>query len=191
MLAKLIATEGVREIHRPGNAVGVMAIHGGLEEGTDKIAIAVADLSGASLYTVIQPDNLRWHVPSTLFDPAASPALSAFVESVATVISIHGYGDPAFESTALLGGSNRGLASAIHQEFAAHDLKSVADLDTIPTRLRGVHPANPVNLPRHGGVQIELPMDLRRGTAFNDVVAALVTVIGASAADLSGPFLAG
>jgi phage replication-related protein YjqB (UPF0714/DUF867 family) len=33
----------------------------------------------------------------------------------------------------------------------------VDQLDDIPTDLRGVHRRNPVNLPRGGGVQLELP----------------------------------
>ena len=32
----------------------------------------------------------------------------------------------------------------------------------MPPELRGVHPANPVNRPRLGGVQIELPPRIRR-----------------------------
>ena len=38
---------------------------------------------------------------------------------------------------------------------------SSTDIDSIPRQLRGLHPANPVNLPRDGGVQIELPPRVR------------------------------
>ena len=37
----------------------------------------------------------------------------------------------------------------------------MTELDDIPRELRGLHPANPVNLPRHGGVQLELPPRVR------------------------------
>jgi phage replication-related protein YjqB (UPF0714/DUF867 family) len=37
----------------------------------------------------------------------------------------------------------------------------VTDLDAIPTELRGLHPANPVNLPAGGGAQLELPPRVR------------------------------
>ena len=37
----------------------------------------------------------------------------------------------------------------------------VCDLDAIPRELRGLHPDNPVNLPRDRGVQIELPPRVR------------------------------
>ena len=35
------------------------------------------------------------------------------------------------------------------------------DLSAIPRALRGMHPDNPVNRPRHGGVQLELPPRVR------------------------------
>ena len=37
----------------------------------------------------------------------------------------------------------------------------VDDLEEIPRGLRGLHDANPVNLPRDGGVQLELPPTIR------------------------------
>ena len=40
----------------------------------------------------------------------------------------------------------------------------VDDLDEIPKAVRGIHPRNPVNLPPGGGVQLELPPRVRRGT---------------------------
>jgi phage replication-related protein YjqB (UPF0714/DUF867 family) len=41
------------------------------------------------------------------------------------------------------------------------DYEIVTELDRIPKDLRGLHPDNPVNLPRHQGVQIELPPRIR------------------------------
>ena len=35
------------------------------------------------------------------------------------------------------------------------------DVDAMPSELRGLHARNPVNLPRHQGVQIELPPRVR------------------------------
>jgi phage replication-related protein YjqB (UPF0714/DUF867 family) len=35
------------------------------------------------------------------------------------------------------------------------------DIEQIPKELRGLHPANPVNVPRLGGVQLELPPRVR------------------------------
>ena len=58
-----------------GSSFGFLALHGGLEAGTAEIAQAAAVASNASIYAVVQPDDLRWHVPSHAFDPAQSDAL--------------------------------------------------------------------------------------------------------------------
>ncbi|MCB0956399.1 MAG: hypothetical protein KDB12_09615, partial [Ilumatobacter sp.] len=44
---------------------------------------------------------------------------------------------------------------------ALPDYTIETDMEAIPTELRGLHAANPVNLPRHRGVQIELPPRVR------------------------------
>ncbi len=186
MFADLIATPGVEEVHRDGAAVGVMAIHGGIEAGTGSIAHAVIEATGAALYAVVQPQTLRWHVPSIRFDPAHSKRLRRFLDSVETAISLHGYGEPGFEATALLGGNNRALAWAIHGELAARGIAAIADLNGIPARLRGVHRLNPVNRPPLAGTQIELPMELREGRPMEAVIDALVVSVENAIAHLSG-----
>ncbi len=50
----------------------------------------------------------------------------------------------------------------------------VDDLEVMPPELRGVHPANPVNRPRLGGVQIELPPRIRREPDVSQLIDALV-----------------
>jgi len=177
VFAELLASEGVRETHHRGGPIGVMALHGGLEEGTDEIAAAVAGATGASLYAVVQPASLWWHVPSIRYDPAASPALTAFLGSIETSISLHGFGQPGLEGVALLGGRNRSLASQMRRHMAAHGVPAIADLGAIPRRLRGVHRRNPVNRPPRTGVQIELPMELRAGRPLEKVTAALVACV--------------
>jgi phage replication-related protein YjqB (UPF0714/DUF867 family) len=44
------------------------------------------------------------------------------------------------------------------------DYRVVDELEAIPPELRGVHRANPVNLPPGGGVQLELPPRTRSRT---------------------------
>lgn len=129
------------------------------------------------MYTVIQPQTLWWHIPSIRYDPAESPALAEFLESVDCVVSLHGYGEPGFEATALLGGNNREFAVVIGAELRARGLDAVADLKTIPKRLRGTHRLNPVNLPPRAGVQVELPMALREGRPKQLVIEALGAAI--------------
>src|SRR4051812_9395471 len=76
--AQLLAEPGVEEEAVLSGRFGFMAFHGGsLEVGTDQIASAAAEASGASLYVVRQPAELRWHLPSREVDPAASADLRA------------------------------------------------------------------------------------------------------------------
>jgi phage replication-related protein YjqB (UPF0714/DUF867 family) len=166
--AELLAHDGVEEELILGSRFGIMAFHGGsLEEGTDVIGAAVASQAGASLYAVRQPVGLRWHLPSVEVTPADSPALAAFVDHVDVAVAIHGYFRDGQFTTLLLGGRNRGLAAHVGAHLRSAmppDYVVVDDIDTIPVELRGVHRSNPVNLPRLGGVQLELPPRTRSRT---------------------------
>src|SRR5256714_5758808 len=163
VLDELLASPGVAERLVTRSRFGFCALHGGLEQGTVEIAEAAAAASGASLYAVVQPDNLRWHVPSHRYDPTCSDALRAFVAHVDVVISVHGFGgvrdaDDRW-TTALLGGTNRELAADLARALTESlpQYRWIADLDSMPRHLRGLHPANPVNRVAQGGVQLELP----------------------------------
>jgi phage replication-related protein YjqB (UPF0714/DUF867 family) len=165
--AELLDHDGVEEDLVLRSSFGLMAFHGGsLEEGTDVIAAAVAEQSGASLYAVRQPVGLRWHLPSVEIGPADSPALGEFVDHVDVAVAIHGYGRDGMWTSLLLGGRHRALAAHVgaHLRAAMPGYEVVDDLERIPSDLRGVHRANPVNLPRDGGVQLELPPRTRSRT---------------------------
>ncbi len=159
--AELLAHDGVQEDLELRSSFGFMAFHGGnLEEGTDVMAAAAAEAAGASLYAVRQPAGLRWHIPSVEVIPDESPALAAFLEHVDVAVALHGFGREGLWTTLLLGGQNRVLAHHMAGHLRATLPGSyvvVDELDEIPRDLRGVHPRNPVNRPRSGGVQIELP----------------------------------
>jgi phage replication-related protein YjqB (UPF0714/DUF867 family) len=166
-LAGLLATPGVQERCALRSRFGFLALHGGLEQATAELASEAAERAGASLYAVVQPPDLRWHVPSMRFDPADSAALSGFLDHVDLVVSLHGYGGLRTSddrwTTVLVGGANRALAAdlAACLRAALPHYTWLDDLDRIPPRLAGVHPANPVNRPRGGGVQLELPPRVR------------------------------
>jgi phage replication-related protein YjqB (UPF0714/DUF867 family) len=168
MLGELLAHPGVEELCELRSRFGLLAFHGGsLEQGTDAIAVAAADRAGASLYVVRQPPDLRWHIPSSAFDPAESPKLAAFVDHVEVAVAVHGYGRVGMWTTLLLGGRNRALARRLGTALRTHlgDGFTIADeLPDIPDGLRGQHPRNPVNLPSGQGVQLELPPRVRSGT---------------------------
>jgi phage replication-related protein YjqB (UPF0714/DUF867 family) len=164
MFAELLRQPGVEEVLELRSRFGFLAFHGGsLEEKTDVIAAQAATSASASLYAVIQPADLRWHVPSAEVDPAASPALTSFLDHVDVAIALHGYGRNGWWTTLLAGGSNRLLAAQLraHLAIALPGYEVVDDLDAIPPELRGLHPDNPVNRVRHGGVQLELPPRVR------------------------------
>lgn len=165
--AELLATPGVDEVCELRGRFGFMAYHGGaLEEMTDVIARAAADASGASYYGVHQPRGMEWHIPSTQVSPDASERLAAFVEHVDVVITVHGYGRRGYFTTLLLGGQHRELAehlaTSLRPRLPVYEIAT--DLERIPTELRGLHPKNPVNLPRDRGVQLELPPRVRGTT---------------------------
>jgi phage replication-related protein YjqB (UPF0714/DUF867 family) len=157
--AELLAHPDVEEESRLGGPLGFMAFHGGLEEGTAEIAEAAAAAAGASLYVVRQPPDLRWHVPSHSVDPAASEPLRQWLAHVQAAIALHGYGRIRQPGRVLLGGRNRALAARLADSLRDRlpHLTVVTDVDDIPAELRGLHPDNPVNRPRHAGVQVELP----------------------------------
>lgn len=177
MLDALLREPGVVEHYTLRSRVGFMAIHGGsLERGTAEIATEAAGAAGASLYTVVQPEGLRWHIPSTRFDPAASPRLASFLDHVEVLISVHGYGRVDLRYSLLVGGGGRELAAALAVRLrAALPRYEVVDaLPGIPDGMRGLHPANPVNRARGSGVQLELPPSVR--TMAGDR-AALITAL--------------
>ncbi len=162
--AELLTMDGVREVCELRGRLGFMAYHGGsLEEQTDVIASLAAQRSGASYYAVLQPEAVQLHIPSHKVSPDSSVQLKSFIDHVDTVITIHGFGRRDHFTSLLLGGQNRDLAGHVarHLEPRLPDYTIVTDLDQIPKDLRGLHPANPVNLPPQQGVQIELPPRIR------------------------------
>jgi phage replication-related protein YjqB (UPF0714/DUF867 family) len=172
VFAELLAHPGVEEVCELRSRFGLMAFHGGnLEVGTDVIAEQVAEQSGASLYAVRQPSDLRWHIPSTAVQPSESAALARFFDHVDVVVAVHGYGREGFWTTLLLGGRNRPLAThlaaALRAAIEPQGYVVIDALDDIPAPLRGVHRSNPVNLPRGGGVQLELPPRIRGTTPLS------------------------
>lgn len=164
MFDELLAHPGVEEDVVLRSRFGFMAFHGGsLEEMTDAIAVAAAERADASVYVVRQPHDFQWHIPSIKVDPVHSAALRSFLDHVDVTIAVHGYGRQDMWTTILLGGGNRELAGSLGTRLAEAlpEYEIRHDIDEIPIALRGLHPDNPVNLPRGGGVQLELPPRVR------------------------------
>lgn len=160
----LLEKPDVTEVLELRSRFGFMAFHGGwLEQVTDDVAITAAERSDASVYAVLQGFDDQWHIPSHQVDPAQSERLAAFLDHVDVAVAVHGFGRPTLLRSVLLGGRNRELAEhvAVHLIPRLHHYEFLMDLDEMPRALRGQHRLNPVNLPRHGGVQIELPPRIR------------------------------
>jgi len=169
-LTDLLALPGVSEEGTLRSRFGFMAIHGGdLEAMTDVIASAAAERAGASYYGVLYPTDLHRHLPSTAYRPDESSTLRSFVEHVAVVVSIHGYGRDGSWMSLLLGGRNREVAATLGDELADRlpEYQMVTDLAEIPAELRGSSAHNPVNLPPEHGVQLELPPRVRGISPFS------------------------
>jgi phage replication-related protein YjqB (UPF0714/DUF867 family) len=196
-LSELLADPNIVESSTLSSRFGFLAIHGGgLEQMTDVIADRAARASGASLYTVRHPDRYPHHLSSRLYRPAESEQLAAFLDHVDTVISLHGYGRIGRSTQLLAGGGNRDLAAQLAHHLTVPGHHLITDLEAIPRELRGLHPDNPVNLPRNGGVQLELPSRVR-GTSprsglpdadgITPMTAALIDGLSATARAWSHP----
>lgn len=189
MFKELLTSPGVAEVVELRSTFGFMAFHGGsLERMTDVVARQAAAAAGASVYAVVQPPDLRWHIPSHIVGAQASPALSSFLDHVEVAVALHGYGRAGCWHKVLLGGSNRGLAAhlASHLAPALPHMEVVADMAAIPRTLQGMHPTNPVNMTAAGGVQVELPPRVRGLTPHRYPVEPLVEALAAAAASYSG-----
>lgn len=142
-----------------GLPLGFLALHGGIEPGTEGIALAAARATGASAYVVTQPRSLGWHISSHHIDPGHVPRLAEFLAHVDLVVSVHGYFRPEQADAILVGGGRRDVAHDLAARLRAvvDEMPVVDDLPAIPRSMRGVDPRNPVNRARQGGVQLELP----------------------------------
>jgi phage replication-related protein YjqB (UPF0714/DUF867 family) len=161
-LTELLADPGVIEESSLRSRFGFLAIHGGgLEQMTDVIAERAADAAGASVYTLRHPDHYPHHLPSALYHAEDSEQLSAFLDHVEVVVSLHGYGRIGRSTQLLAGGRNRDLAEHLARHVDVPGYQVVTDLDAIPRELRGMHPDNPVNRVRGGGTQLELTPRVR------------------------------
>ena len=182
LFADLLAEPGVEEVVELRSPFGFMAFHGGsLERMTDVIAADAAERAGASLYAVVQPPDLRWHIPS--HQVHGSDALAAFLAHVEVAVALHGFGRQGCWHQILLGGSNRDLAAHLAASLrpALPHLDVVDDLAQVPADLAGLHPRNPVNQPAGGGVQVELPPRARGLTPHNYPVEPLIEALAAAA----------
>jgi phage replication-related protein YjqB (UPF0714/DUF867 family) len=148
----------IRVIDR-ASSVTIVAPHGGfVDEGTSALARAVAGCN----YNLFDFQGLRdvdafqLHVTSTRF---RDPQLGRLLLRSDFAVSLHGMGDePGQESVIWLGGLNKGLKQLMQQALENEGF----NVNPAPPRFRGEHPDNVVNLAQFHGVQLELPLSLRK-----------------------------
>ncbi|MEV7436722.1 poly-gamma-glutamate hydrolase family protein [Streptomyces griseoviridis] len=150
----------------PGGPVGVLALHASNEGGTAELARIVAESTGATCLVFTQPGTSPVHVPSPEMAVAHCAALREFLARVEITVSLHGHLRRTAPRSLFLGGANRQAAHRLAAGLGVlrPEFDPVTDLDAIPRALRGLHPRNPVNLARDGGVQVELPLAARTVT---------------------------
>ncbi|RYH01901.1 replication protein [Salipiger sp. IMCC34102] len=143
-----------------GSRVVILAPHGGsIEPETAMIAQAIAGetLSFYAFEALNPGAHGDFHITSHLFD---EPQALALVGRAETAVALHGRKDDGTD-TVWLGGRDEALGDAIGAALGAAGFDAARD-----TRLPGVHKTNICNRTRSGrGVQLELPMTLRRRLA--------------------------
>ena len=168
--AELLAMPGVVEQCDLRGSFGFMAYHGGaLEETTDVIARQAARRCGASYYGVLQPESLQLHFPSITVTPdsrrrcdRSSITSTRSSRSTATTASRCAPRSCSAAATASLAAHIAG-----HLRVGAARVRGRSTtLEQIPIELQGLHDRNPVNVPRHAGVQLELPPRARGVGSF-------------------------
>ena len=164
-LADLIAHEDILEYTILQGKIGVMAIHGGnIERGTEQIAYYIAKNSDSSLY-VISPRtrkrDWKYHISSNKINPQESEKLSQFLDHVDTAISIHGH--VIKKNVICVGGLNHALRRRV-VEFLREDfdVTDAVEEGGICRNLSARNSKNVVNLTREKGVQVEIPLTMRK-----------------------------
>ncbi|MFA6530301.1 MAG: poly-gamma-glutamate hydrolase family protein [Candidatus Micrarchaeia archaeon] len=161
---ELLAKPNVHEFSFKGRGPGILAVHGGaIEEGTERITRKLIELGGFAGYIIsVRAPGATYrdyHVPSTFISPGDSETLLSVVRSVDALVAIHGQKK---DGNIYVGGLNEKLRIQIAYELGLVFPGIVfSDLATLPPTLRGASKTNIVNFHSSGGVQIELPLNIR------------------------------
>lgn len=164
-LAELISHPDVIEYTILQGRIGVMAIHGGnIERGTEQIANYIAKYSNSSLY-VISPRtrkrDWKFHISSNKINPKESEKLTQFLGHVVTALSIHGH--VIKRNVICVGGLNhflrRKVVESLQEDF---DVVDALEGGGICRNLSARNSKNVVNLAKEKGVQMEIPLIMRK-----------------------------
>jgi len=138
------------------STVTVFAIHGGaIEPGTEAVAAALAgtDWNLYRFESLLSSAPWRLHLTAAHYDEPGALALAARSR---LGVAIHGQRDPG--QSVCVGGGNESLRQAVADALSAAGFETEQPCRRLPGR----SPANLVNRPKDGGVQLELSADLLR-----------------------------
>ncbi|MBW2981403.1 poly-gamma-glutamate hydrolase family protein [Candidatus Woesearchaeota archaeon] len=169
----VIKQKGVKEYSDKKGKVGILAVHGGrLDQGTEQITNYIHEQTPASMYVMSsrQGDVNKHRVASTKIAHTHSDQLSDVISHSKYNISIHGHSKPGHEKTVYIGGENsymrRKIAERLRESLPSEYVIEY-DVKKMPRNIRGTG-RNIVNRSEEGGVQVELPKELRQGVGGND-----------------------
>ena len=165
----VIKQKGVREYSKIKGRVGVLVPHGGrLDIGAEQIGNYVEQNTPASMYVMSsRQGNVKKHrVASTKISHTHSKPLNEVINHSKYNVSIHGHSKPGQEKTVYVGGENSYLKKRIAarlKQYLPNGYAIEHDVAKMPRNIRGTGSRNIVNRSKEGGVQVELPMELRQG----------------------------
>ena len=163
----VIKQKGVKEYSKIKGRVGILVPHGGnLDIGSEQIGNHIEQNTPATMYVMSSRGNPKEHrVASTQYTHTHSKDLNEVVNHVKCNISIHGHSKPGHEKTVYVGGENAGMRKKIAdrlKQYLPNEYVIEYNVSKMPRNVRGTG-RNIVNRSEEGGVQIELPRELRQG----------------------------
>lgn len=163
----VIKKKGVKEYSKIKGRVGILVPHGGkLDIGSEQVGNYLEQNTPASMYVMSSRGDPKKHrVASTRYTPTHSKPLNEVVNHSKYNISIHGHSKPGHEKTVYVGGENaymrKRIADRLKQRLPNEYIIEY-NVNKMPRNVRGTG-RNIVNRSEEGGVQIELPRELRQG----------------------------
>lgn len=172
----VLGRKSVKETSDVKGKYGILAVHGGkLDYGTDKIAKIVHDNTpeeATSFYSLKSTAPKADRFSSGDVSYTKSKHLNNVVQNTKKqeghMVSIHGFNMEKHKYKVFVGGRNEAEREACGQYLKKHldkaglEFEVVYDQDSLPKNLSGKGEKNIANA-AGDGVQIELPMELRKG----------------------------
>lgn len=159
---EILKLPGTREQLKLNGPVAILTYHAGTETKTGIIAKNIHQKSHTSFYKLKTP----YHIHSTKISYTRSKKLKTLINNSKTAISIHGHNRNDRENTIFVTGQNKELVLEIVKNLEANKKLNIYEVESSPENtpkfLRGESSHNIINKFKEKGVQIELPLKLRK-----------------------------